>query len=185
MDKRENLIIMTSQDQLTYVQLEPNEDIPSVRDRLSFLRGQQVLIIWPEEGTALTRKLDLVLVQREARRRLLQVAFVTHDEMVIIHAEELGISTYETIGAAEKARWKRGRTRVFVQRHHKPDDVAPDELMPVASRVRRTRKRLPWFLRIPMRVGVVGIVIAVLMGTLYVTVPSATVTIAMEQELIS
>ncbi|MEO1164417.1 MAG: hypothetical protein AAFV98_11570 [Chloroflexota bacterium] len=185
MDKRENLITMTSQDQLTYVQLEPNEDIPSVRDRLSFFRGQQVLIIWPEEGTALTRKLDLVLVQREARRRLLQVAFVTHDEMVIIHAEELGISTYETIGAAEKARWKRGRTRVFVQRHHKPDDVAPDELMPVASRVRRTRKRLPWFLRIPMRVGVVGIVIAVLMGTLYVTVPSATVTIAMEQELIS
>jgi len=183
-DENEDLITMTSQDQLTYVQLESNEDIPSVRDRLSFFRGQQVLIIWPENGTALTRKLDLVLVQREARRRLLQIAFVTHDEMVIIHAEELGISTFETIGTAEKARWKRGRTRVFTQRHHKPDDTVPGELMPVASRVRRTRKRLPWFLRIPMRLGVVSIVIAVLSGAVYITVPSATVTLAMEQELI-
>src|SRR6187200_2626166 len=103
----------------TYLQLEAGEDIPSIRDRLSFIRGQRVILIWPEEGTALTRKLDLVLVQREAKRRVVQLALVTHDPLVVEHAAELGISTFETIKEAENGRWKRGRTRVFIQRHHK------------------------------------------------------------------
>ena len=94
--------------QPTYIQLDIGEDIASIRDRLSFIRGQRVLIIWPEKGTALTRKLDLVFIQREARRRVIQLALVTHDESVINHANELGISTFETIKDAEKSRWKRG-----------------------------------------------------------------------------
>lgn len=171
--------------QVAYVQLDNGEDVPSVRDRLSFFRGQRVLIIWPEQGTALTRKIDLVLVQREARRRVLQLALVTHDDGVINHAGELGISTFETIGEADNARWKRGRTRVFINRHHRPEDSPdPDELMSVASRVRKSRKRLPPALQILLRVTVLSIVISVLLGTLYITIPSATVTFTMAQELI-
>ena len=104
-----------------YIQLEAGEDIASVRDRLSFIRGKRVLVIWPEQGTALTRKLDLVFLQREARRRVIQLALVTHDAQVIIHANELEISTFETIKEAENNKWRRGRTRVFTQRHHKPE----------------------------------------------------------------
>lgn len=168
-----------------YVQLDNGEDVPSVRDRLSFFRGQRILIVWPEEGTALIRKIDLVLVQREARRRVLQLALVTHDTNVINHAEELGISTFETLSNAENSRWKRGRTRVFINRNHRPEDAPdPDELMPIASRVRKSRKRLPPILQILLRVAVLSIVIGVLLGTLYVTIPSASVTFAMEQELI-
>lgn len=171
--------------QATFIQLDNGEDVPSIRDRLSFIRGQRVLVIWPETGTALTRKLDLVLVQREARRRVIQLALVTHDEDVINHAGELGISTFETISQAESSRWKRGRTRVFINRHHKPDDApAPDDLMAVASRVRKSRKRFPPILMILLRVFVLSLVIGVLLGTLYVTVPSATVTLSMNQELI-
>jgi len=173
------------QQQATFIQLDNAEDVPSVRDRLSFIRGQRVLIIWPEKGTALTRKLDLVLVQREARRRVIQLALVTHDEDVINHANELGISTFETIREAENARWKRGRTRVFVNRYHKPEDAPePDDLMSVASRVRKPNKRIHPLLMILLRAFVLSLVIGVLLGTLYVTVPSATVTLSMEQQLI-
>lgn len=171
--------------QVTYIQLDSNEDIPSVRDRLSFIRGQRVLLIWPEQGTALTRKIDLVLVQREARRRIIQLALVTHDESVINHANELGISTFETIKEAEKSRWKRGRTKVFINRYHKPEDSPePDDLMPVASRIRKPRKGLPTVARVLIRVCVLAVVIGVVLGTLYVTLPSATVTLAMAQETI-
>lgn len=171
--------------QPTYIQLDTGEDIPSIRDRLSFIRGQRVLLIWPENGTALTRKLDLVFVQREARRRVIQLALVTHDTQVINHANELGISTFETIKEAENSRWKRGRTKVFIQRYHKPEDEPdPDDLMPVASRVRKSNKRLPAVLRILIRVAILSIVIGVIIATLYVTIPTATVTLVMQQEAI-
>ncbi|MGB1288031.1 MAG: hypothetical protein ACPG7F_15950 [Aggregatilineales bacterium] len=108
-----------------YIQLEPNETVISVRDRLAFLRGKSVLIISPEQGTALTRKLDLVLIQREARRQLISFALVTHDEHVLQYAKDLGISTFETIKSAEKARWKRGSPRIFTRRYQKPE-TEPD-----------------------------------------------------------
>ncbi|MEO1288381.1 MAG: hypothetical protein AAFV93_11480 [Chloroflexota bacterium] len=172
--------------QPTYIQLDNAEDVASIRDRLSFIRGQQVLLIWPEKGTALTRKLDLVLIQREARRRVLQIALVTHDTDVIKHATELGISTFETIGDAEKNRWKRGRTRVFVNRYHKPEESPePDDLMPVASRVRKPRKRIPPLMQLTVRIAVLTVVTLAILLTLYIVVPSATVTIVMDQELIT
>lgn len=126
-----------------YIQLEPNDDVAHLRDRLSFIRGRRVLVVWPETGTALTRKLDLVLIQREAKRRAIQLGFVTHDRQVLQHAADLGISTFETIGASERARWKRGRAKVFTQRHHKPEDD-PDhtDLSDVASRVRNPRRHV-------------------------------------------
>lgn len=171
--------------QPTYIQLDNNEDVVSIRDRLSFIRGQRVLIIWPEDGTAITRKLDLVFVQREARRRVIQLALVTHDEEVISHATELGISTFETIKEAETSRWKRGRTRVFINRHHKPENTPePEDLMPVASRVRKPRKRIAPLARLAIRISVLAIVLGVLLGMIYVIVPSATVTFAMAQDLI-
>lgn len=172
--------------QPTYIQLDNAEDVASIRDRFSFIRGQHVLLIWPEIGTALNRKLDLVLLQREARRRVLQLALVTHDTAVIKHADELGISTFETIKEAEASnRWKRGRTRVFINRHHKPEDTPePEDLMPVASRVRKSRKRMPPLVQTTVRIVILLIVLGVILGSLYVTVPSATVSFAMEQELI-
>ena len=122
--------------QIQYIQLERNDDVPLVRDRMSFLRGKRALIIWPERGTTLTRKLDIVMVQREARRRAVQIAFVTHDAEVIKNAHELGISTFETIQEAERGRWKRGWGKVTAKRYQKPlDEPEPDQLKNVASRV--------------------------------------------------
>lgn len=165
-----------------YLQLQANEDVASVRDRMSFIRGKRVLMIWPEKGTALTRKLDLILVQREARRRALQLAFVTHDAQVLQHAEELGISTFETIGASERQRWKRGRSKVFIQRAHKPEtSPEPAELIDVASRV-RNRRAMP-ALRTFVERLVVLFVLAVFIGAAAMIItPSATVSLALKAE---
>jgi hypothetical protein len=168
-----------------YIQLEAGEDIPSVRDRLSFIRGKRVLVIWPETGTTLTRKLDLVFLQREARRRVIQLALVTHDPQVIIHAKELGISTFETIKQAEANKWKRGRTRVFVQRHHKPEDEPdPEELMQVASRVRNPRKRMSDALRRILQLVVAVIVFGVIGAAIFVAAPSAQINLTLAQETV-
>lgn len=161
-----------------YIQLENADDVASVRDRLSFLRGQRVLLIWPEEGTILTRKLDLVLIQREAMRRAIRLALVTHDELVIRHARELNISTFETIGASERGRWKRGRGKVFTNRFQRPkDEPIPDDLKEVASRIyaEESAREKRW--RVVRRLigAVVFLGVAGVIG--YVMLPSATITI--------
>jgi hypothetical protein len=169
-----------------YIQLEPGEDVASVRDRLSFLRGEKVLLIWPETQTALPRKLDLVLIQREARRKVIQIALVTHDVEVIDHAQSLGISTFETIQEAEKSRWKRGRTKVFTGRHHKPEDEPePEELMPVASRVRKPNRQLSGLAQIMVRIFVTSLVFGVILGAVFVILPTAIITIKLAQQPVS
>lgn len=159
-----------------FVQIEANEDVTSVRDRLSFVRGGRVLLIWPESGTALTRKLDLVLIQREAKRRAIQLALVTHDPDVRQHARELQMSAFMTIDAAVRRRWQRGRTRVFVHRRHKPE-AAPhhDDLMPLASRLLGNRKRFPPWLRITTQILAFVILLVFSLGLAAVIIPSATI----------
>lgn len=166
-----------------FVQLEPGEDVASVRDRLTFLRGQPVLLIWPETGTALNRKLDLVLIQREAMRLAIRLALVTHDPEVTRHAAELNISTFETIGASERHKWKRARSRVFTDRFGRPqDDPEPDELKPVASRVRVARKRSP--LRFVGRLILLMTLLGLIVAVAVLLIPSAIITITPAQERI-
>lgn len=164
-----------------FVQLEAGEDVASVRDRLAFLRGQHVLLIWPEKGTALNRKLDLVLVQREAMRLAIRLALVTHDADVIRQANELNISTFETIGASERGKWRRGRSNVFTDRYDRPEDAPePEDLKPVASRVRAERKSSP--LRILARIVVLLLLFGLTAAVAILVVPSATVSFTPSQE---
>ncbi len=160
-----------------FIQLEEGDDVPSVRDRLSFHHRKRVLIIWPEQGTVLTRKLDLVLIQRDAIRRGIQLALVTHDPQVIQHASELNISTFETIGASTRARWKRGRTGVFSNRIWRPrkDTPDPEILMPVASRVRAEEEREPLLRRLFTRALLALFVAGLAFALAYVLLPGATI----------
>ena len=171
-----------------YLQLEASDDVTSVRDRLSFMRGNRVLMIWPEDGDVLTRKLDLVLIQREAMRRAIRLAIVTHDAEVMKQAAELNISTFETVGAAERGRWKRGRAKVFTDRDDKPADEPKAErakgepVKAIAPRIRRQAAADPDDepRRKGNRLGRVLILLALLVVAVAVAVvalPSAVVTI--------
>lgn len=169
--------------QIEYVQLDTNDDVVTVKDRLSFIRGRRVLLIWPEEGTTLTRKLDLVLVQREADRRAIQLALVTHDENIVEHAKDLNISTFETIRTSERERWKRGRKKVFMPRYHKPShEPEPEDLKPVASRIIKRNRRRSQARYLIERLVILALLIGVITAIGYVTLPSATVIITLQEQ---
>lgn len=166
-----------------FVQLEADDDVTSVRDRLSRLRGKRVLLIWPESGSVLTRKLDLVLIQREVMRLAIRLALVTHEPDIIKQANELNISTFETVGASERGRWKRGRSKVFTNRSQRPPADSPAEVaQPVTSRVYSDDDdEAPRRFGL-MRLLVTVLLLAVVLGTAYVLLPSATVQIVPAQE---
>src|SRR5690606_7630763 len=100
-----------------------------------------------------------------------------HDPQVIKHARELNISTFETIGASTRARWKRGRTGVFSNRLWRPKKKTPDpeELMPVASRVRAEEEREPLLRRILTRLLLALFVAVVALALAYIVLPGATI----------
>jgi hypothetical protein len=122
---------------IEFLTLAADDDAASVSDRLRFMRGRRVALVWPDKGDILSRKLDLVLIQREAIRHNVRIALVTHSARTIHDAAELNISAFETISAARRGRWKRGRARAFVNRSKRPINAPlADELAPYASRVR-------------------------------------------------
>jgi len=167
------------------IQLETSDDVTSVRDRLSYLRGRNVLLIWPERGTTLTRKLDLVLLQREASRHAVRLALVTHDTAVSRSAIELGLSVFETIGSAQRAKWQRPRTRTFTTRAQRPLDQ-PDvqALAPIASRLRPPAVDLSPAqrrVRLAARLTALIVFVTVIAAVAFVALPSATVIIIPSQ----
>lgn len=165
---------------IEFVQLEPADDALTVRDRLAFLRGRRVALVWPEEGTALPRKLDLVLIQRSALRENIRLALVTHDAAVIRHASELNISAFETLKDAERRRWKRGRSRAFTTRVKRPAGATgPEDLMPYVTRLKpdEPQSRLRRALRLVARLGILLLLAALVAGVALFALPGATITI--------
>lgn len=170
------------------IQLSTSDDAASVKDRLAFLRGRSVLLVWPESGTTLTRRLDLVLIQREAKRLAIRLALVTHDPEVRRYAAELNISAFETVGASARGKWRRGQARTFTNRDHRPEDEPePDELMPVASRVRVESADTPLsrILRWAVRALLLLVLSALALAMIYLLAPGAAVSFSLRQETLN
>lgn len=163
-----------------FIQLHADDDVITVCDRMRFLRGKRVALVWPERDSILQRKLDLVLVQREATRNNVRIALVTHDDEIARNANELNISTFETVSNSRRKRWKRGRSRVFINRSKRPINAPlADELAPYASRVRGEEATTPRsrIIRIVSRVALVAGLAAIFAFVLYLLIPSAQIRI--------
>jgi hypothetical protein len=102
------------------VQLETHDDYLSVRDRLNWIKGGRVLLIWPKRARSLERRLDLVLLQHYAASLGLQVGLVTKDPEVRYHASELGIPTFDSNRQAQSERWPRRYRPAIQPEHHRP-----------------------------------------------------------------
>src|SRR5262245_31430533 len=152
---------------LQIIQLEPYDDVASVRDRLAFVNTERVLLVWPRSGGILKRKIDLVLIQRETARRGARLGLVTNDLDVIDHAAELQISTFESVKTSQRARWKRPLNKVFVDRSDRPGQ-APDayELMLEASRLKPLTRRQRHVQR-ATRIASILVLGAVLLAVIY------------------
>lgn len=168
------------------VKLEASDTVTSVKRRLSDLRGKRVLLILSPSGALFKRKLDLILLQREVYRRAIQVALVSRESDIIAYARELNISCFVSVEASENGRWKRGRQKVFLPRHHQPSKPQPpDELRSIASRL-LDRNRHPSRLRIYLeRLFVLALLSFVTLAAIYALVPAATVEVSLRAESIS
>jgi hypothetical protein len=162
------------------IQLEKHDDAVSVRDRLGFLQADRVLLVWPADGAILQRKLDLVLIQREAARMNARLGLVTDDFTVIEHADELRIPVFYSVREGRRIRyWPREPLRLFTGRSDRPkrgrapttaeliaESQRPVILPPEFMAVRRV---LSWI--------IFATVVAVLLFGLYVIVPGARITL--------
>src|SRR6266852_4539499 len=163
------------------IQLEPYDDVTSVRDRLAFVKTERVLLVLPRTATILRRKIDLVLIQREAARRGARLALITRDLDVIDNASELNISTFSSVRASQRGTWKRPLSKVFIDRSDRPDNALDAyELMLAASRLRVLTPQQRQFQRIA-RLFSAAILGVVLLLAIYLLVPSADVTISPAQ----
>jgi hypothetical protein len=94
----------------TYIlQLERFDDIVSACDKAGSAKHARLLVVWPPRGRVLTRRLDLVLLQRRARALGTPLALVTRDREVRRHARELGIVVFGELRAAQTQIWRAGR----------------------------------------------------------------------------
>ncbi len=153
------------------VRLEAYDDVSSVRDRLQFAETRRVLLVFPGQGRILQRKLDLLMIQREATRRQLNIALVCQDPTVAQYAREIDLACFANVQQARAARWKRGTGRVFAPR---PSN-APSNPYELASRASRLRQAPPSRAGLAGRIAfAVGGLLA-LVAVFLAIIPSATV----------
>jgi hypothetical protein len=93
------------------LQLEPHDDVISIRDKLGWSQTSRVLLVWPRQAQVPIRRLELVLLQRHSRDLGLRLALVTRDPDVRSYARQLNLPVFTTVRQAQKARWNRLRRR--------------------------------------------------------------------------
>jgi hypothetical protein len=88
------------------IYLDPQDDHASTRDKLNACQAQRAALVWPNRGRILSRRLDLVLIERHARNRGLQIGLVTIDPTIQRNAQSVGIPTFETLDQASQDTWR-------------------------------------------------------------------------------
>jgi hypothetical protein len=163
------------------LQLSPTDTVVTLRERFLSLRGRRVLLIWPPDGAPLGRKLDLVLIQRDADRRAIQLALVCLDKDIAAHAAELNISCFASIDDSRSDRWKRSRQRRFLPRYHNPSAaLQAEDLASIAALIERRKHASAW--RAPIeRLFVLLLLIGIVGGAFYAFLPGAVVELTLDQ----
>ncbi|HEX6305246.1 MAG TPA: baseplate J/gp47 family protein [Anaerolineales bacterium] len=106
------------------LQLEPHDDVISARDKMGWGQTARVLLVWPNRGRILTRRIDLELLLRHSHSLGGQLALVTRDPDVRYHAKQIGIHVFKTVRQAQQTRWQRPhRRRLRPLRHITPSEV--------------------------------------------------------------
>ncbi|NIS81415.1 MAG: hypothetical protein GTO14_14700 [Anaerolineales bacterium] len=153
------------------IYLDPHDDHVSARDKLGWVQAPRVLVVWPRHGRVLTRRLDLVLLQRLASQHSVQMGFVTQDPDVLDNAEALSIPCFDSLDHVSERGWRRrarGRPKRF--KLERRDSIVPKKTRQ-PSMLSLRMQRLQGFLR-PVIAVVAGLSLLALAVTL---IPSAVV----------
>ena len=87
------------------VNIEPHDDYGSIRDKLLWAKAQRAVLVWPGRGTALNRRLDLVMLKRLGQQRGIAIGLLTFDPYVQAIAQELSIPLFEELEHLPESNW--------------------------------------------------------------------------------
>jgi hypothetical protein len=131
----------------------------------------RILLVWPDQGSVLNRRLDLALIQRHSSRLGAQLALVSSDHEVVYQAGKLGIPIYRSIPHAQKSHWR------VEHRHRQSTPVLRQESRPrpdLENLRREARPQPPEYLNHPgVRLGLFTLGVVALLAIVAVLTPSA------------
>jgi hypothetical protein len=149
------------------LQLEPHDDLASTRDKLAWAQAQRVVLVWPDRARVLRKRLDLVLLRRQAARQGVELGIVTHDPVVLEHAAALGIPIFRSSTRLPEEIWETGSALTLRPPARRSPPASGSPLPRVQPRP------LPAWLT----VSILVVLVLALGGAAAALVPSATVTV--------
>jgi hypothetical protein len=153
------------------IQLDEQDDVISARDKMGWIQTGRIILVWPDRGHILDRRLDLVLLQRHSASLGAKLALVTQDSEVRFNAELLGIPTFELLHQAQSERWRMRRRRK--PRHHQSSPRSDPESL----RQQKPLHSKSWLDTPIARLGFFTFSILALMTLVAFLLPSAEVTL--------
>jgi len=88
------------------IQLEPYDDVVSVRDKMSWAKTNRIVLVFPRHSRIIARILDLRLLQRHASLVGAQLAIVTRNTDLRLVAKELAIPVFSRLSTAKRKNWQ-------------------------------------------------------------------------------
>ena len=163
-------------DQILYLDL--HDDFVSARDKLGWIKTERLLLVWPAGRRVLSRKLDLVLLQRHAATLGAVLGLVTVDPELRAHAAELGLPFFDTVQQGHRSPWRARKSRRLPLSEVEPPGVRalpePPLPFPQFPSIRAFSSALGRFLG----AGLFLISLLATMGAVLVILPSATIRLA-------
>jgi hypothetical protein len=87
------------------MQLDPQDDVVSVRDKMKWTKAPRLLLVFPPKGAHLARTLDLLLLHRHATTLGVRLGLVTTLPGVRRAAQELGLPVFASADEAQRTDW--------------------------------------------------------------------------------
>ena len=160
------------------IYLDREDDLVSIRDRLSWAREKRVLLVLPDGQSDLLQEwLDLKILRRHADDLRLEVGLVTLNRELRPQAQALGFPVFRSVRVGQEANdraWRQGQRRKFDWA--RPRGLDQDDRREM---IRRTAPPISWQKWVLRYVGIAlfFITVAILYVAAAWTVPGATITL--------
>jgi len=160
-----------------WVQLERYDDVTSVADKIAWSRANRVLLVWPRRGRVLERYLDLVLIQRACQEIGAQLAFLVADELILDHAQELGIPVFRSVKTAQRMLWRRSRQKKIFE----PKGWRPRAALEEQQRAARTAPA-GWVQNFWLRLSIFLLGVGAVVLAMLLVLPEARIGLSLAQD---
>jgi hypothetical protein len=158
------------------IQLDPHDDVTSVRDKLLWAKTPRILLVYPRRSRILARTLDLRLLQRHAVSLGAQLAIVAQLEEIRLAARELGIPIFKTAAIAQRKTW---------ETKHTTETTVRSTPRPALRQMRRDvfPGEARWRNLLGIRLLFFSLAVLAVLALLLIFLPSATVKLSPETQM--